>query len=339
MQRLTSNQPNYTKLLAQQQTKLAMMVQNQYHGMIVSMRQIAEHTFEERGIYHITFANGRSYVLRAFRYDVRDELLGQVALFDYLEQRDYPAPRLLRTRDGSPVATFENWMGFLVSYVEGTLLDFSAHGLIQLGARLALLHTLSEQIQSEVPQLLDSRLYPRQIVLPDTSKAFAGRLPLALSTFYEHSISTLATLQQTPSLPITLIHGDCWPHNAVLATDGQVTLIDWDCAGLGPAILDLGYLLLMCHLGKPQVPKMHADRACITAVVQGYRQQRQPTAEELQVLREAIHFETARRVITENMLSHVSENWREDIRLQKELAHFAISDEIEEIALSCFDRG
>ncbi len=339
MQRLTSNQPNYTKLLAQQQALLTALVQNQYRNAPVQLHQIAEHTFEDRGIYRVTFENGQSYVLRAFRYDVRDDLLGQVALLDYLEQQGYPAPRLLRTHSGAPIAIFENWMAVLVSYVDGILLDFSPPNLTQLGARLGMLHAVSEHIQSVVQQIPDSRLHLRQVSPQSlTNDTFANTLPLELSTLYETSKATIATLQAS-SLPITLVHGDCWPHNAVLLPDGQVTLIDWDCAGLGPAILDLGYLLLMCHLGKPQLPKMYADPACITAVVQGYCQQRRPTSEELQVLREAVHFETARRVIVDNMLSHISNNWREDIRLQKELARFAICDEIAEIVLRCFKEG
>ena len=337
MQRLTTNQPNYTKLLAQQQATLTALVQNQYRDGPSQLRQIAEHTFKDRGIYHVTFANGLSYVLRAFRYDVRDDLLGQAELLDYLEQQNYPAPRLFRTHSGASTATYENWMAVLVSYVDGILLDFSLPNLTQLGARLGILHTVSESIQTKAPQIPDSRLHPRQL-LPQslTDETCVNTLPQELSALYKASKSTIAVLQQASPLPITLVHGDCWPHNAVLTTDGQVTLIDWDCAGLGPAILDLGYLLLMCHLGKPQLPKMYADPTCITAVVQGYCQQRHPTHDELQVLQEAVHFETARRVIAYDMLLHVPDNWQEDIRLQKELARFVVSDEIADIALRCF---
>lgn len=53
---------------------------------------------------------------------------------------------------------------------------------------------------------------------------------------------------------------------------------------------------------------------------------------ELAVLREAVHFETARRVLANGMLTDVTDNWQEDVRVQKELARFAVSDEIAEIA-------
>jgi len=339
MQRLLPNQKDYTKILNEQHVILTTLVQDQYRSDVVQLHQIAEYTFEDRGIYHVDFADGRSYVLRAFRYDVKNDLLGQTAVFDYLEQQSYPAPCLLRTHSGSPIAIFENWMAVMVSYLEGSLLDFSTHSLTQLGTRLAMLHAISEQTQTETNRLPDSRLYPRQLPPQSfASETFTDTLPRELSTLYEASKTTIATLQHATSLPITLLHGDCWPHNAVLTAEGQVMLIDWDCAGLGPAILDVGYLLLMCHLGKPQLPKMYADSARIAAVVQGYCQYRCPTADELHVLREAVHFETARRILAYDMLSHINGNWQKDIPIQKELARFAVSDEIAEIALQYFDK-
>ncbi len=339
MQRLLLHRKDYRKILREQQVLLTALVQNQYRSDVIQLHQIAEYTFEDRGIYRVTFTDGHSYVLRAFRYDVRDDLLGQTAVFDYLEQQAYPAPRLFRTHSGSPIATFKNWLAVLVSYLEGSLLNFSTHHLTQLGAKLGMLHAISEQTQTEANHLPDSRLYPRQLPPQSFASAtFTATLPRELSTLYEASQTTIATLQHATSLPITLLHGDCWPHNAVLTPDKQATMIDWDCAGLGPAILDIGYLLLMCHLGKPQLQKMYADSARIAAIVQGYCQYRRPTANELHVLREAVHFETARRVIAYDMLSHIDSDWQQDIPIQKELARFAISNEIAEIALQCFDK-
>ena len=64
----------------------------------------------------------------------------------------------------------------------------------------------------------------------------------------------------------------------------------------------------------------------------GYYQQRRLTMGELAVMREAVDFETARRVLGSDMLVDVTDNWYEDVRIQKELARFAVSDEIAEIA-------
>jgi aminoglycoside phosphotransferase (APT) family kinase protein len=42
--------------------------------------------------------------------------------------------------------------------------------------------------------------------------------------------------------PSGLVHGDLWQGNAVWDGDRLVALIDWDCAGIGPAGVDLSSL-------------------------------------------------------------------------------------------------
>jgi aminoglycoside phosphotransferase (APT) family kinase protein len=47
--------------------------------------------------------------------------------------------------------------------------------------------------------------------------------------------------------PETLVHGDLWPTNAIVRTDGEavgVHFVDWDEAAVGPAGFDLSTLLL-----------------------------------------------------------------------------------------------
>jgi thiamine kinase-like enzyme len=42
-------------------------------------------------------------------------------------------------------------------------------------------------------------------------------------------------------LPVTLIHGEFYPAN-VLVADGKIVPIDWEMAGVGPGLLDLAAL-------------------------------------------------------------------------------------------------
>ena len=45
-----------------------------------------------------------------------------------------------------------------------------------------------------------------------------------------------------PEEPIGLVHGDLWQGNVLWEGDRLSSVLDWDCAGHGPAGIDLGSL-------------------------------------------------------------------------------------------------
>lgn len=127
--------------------------------------------------------------------------------------------------------------------------------------------------------------------------------------------------------------GDCWPANAVRVNDEAIALIDWDGAGIGPVILDSGYLLLTCHLDVPQLPAMRPDKPRIAAVVQGYYQHRVPTKAELEVLSDALLYDTTRRTgLQLHLSSLIDDAWVEEVWLQKMLVRYRVCLSIAEIA-------
>lgn len=91
-------------------------------------------------------------------------------------------------------------------------------------------------------------------------------------------------------MPCTLLHGDAHPWNAICSDDGAVTLIDWDSAGLGPSIVDLGFLLLSAYGGGIDKPAVNWDASRVRAVARGYAAVRTPEAAELSRLAAAIRF-------------------------------------------------
>lgn len=331
-----------TQGMAEQQELLTRLVEESYECRRAVLQPISPYRLENRGIYRVDWEDGTSSVLRAFFADVTVELTNQAAVLDYLQQHSFPAPQVKRTRDGALLASYAGWTALLISFSEGEMANFEPDNLMLLARSTSRLHTLSDNVLTEVERayLPDSRLRPTQsasYAIHNLVQALP-HIPDTLRQFCEDSIVALQHVQQAGLLPEMIIHGDCWPGNAVRTYDGEIALIDWDCAGIGPAILDVGYLLLTCHLGKPQLPAMQPDEQCIAAVVRGYCQQRKLNATELSVLEDALLYDVARRVGLEKRLSLLSDDWEEEIWLQKMLARYRVSPKIAVIAQHYFEQ-
>jgi Ser/Thr protein kinase RdoA (MazF antagonist) len=331
--------------MAKQQKLLTRLVEQAYDCGGAVLHPISPYQFEDRGIYRVDWEGGASSVLRAFLADVTVELTGHAAVLDYLHKHAFFAPRVKWTRDGGLLASYEGWTALLVSFLEGEVADFAPESLELLGSLAGSLHTLSHNVLAEAEQawLPQSRLRPTQpasLAIDNLVRALP-HVPTMLRQFCEDSIVALQRVQQAQQvgrLPEALLHGDCWPRNAVRTPEGGMALIDWDGAGIGPALLDVGYLLLACHLGKPQLPAMQADEQCIAAVVHGYCQQRKPSAAELSVLEDALLYDVARRVGLEKRLSALSSEWAQEVWWQKMLARYRVGSEIAVTAQRYFEQ-
>lgn len=325
----------------EQQAILAELVRERYGALEVTLRVITPYLTAKRAVERVEVADGRRWVLRAFQGDadtLERELRGQAAVLAYLARRGYPAPRVVRTRDGQVIASHAGWAAIVLSWTEGTPAGFDLDALERLGETVARLHALSAALGAEEDEavLPDCRLRP-----PAALPAFApaSRLPQPLRAAYDTWVATLRRMSATASqLPLALLHGDCWPGNAIVAHDGALALVDWDGAGLGPAVLDLGYLLLTCHLGQTDPFLLRPDPAAIGAVVRGYSRGRRVTPAELDALEDAVRYDLARRMVLEGALVAAAGRWETDTQVRKSLAREAIAGEVAALARAAFEK-
>jgi aminoglycoside phosphotransferase (APT) family kinase protein len=87
--------------------------------------------------------------------------------------------------------------------------------------------------------LRDARIALRTVTAPDALMERLSRL--------ERQEPERAAALAAAGGPETLVHGDLWPTNAIVRTDGEavgVRFVDWDEAAVGPAGFDLSTLLL-----------------------------------------------------------------------------------------------
>lgn len=318
----------------EQRNQLSQLVRENYDlGDEVALHDMAQYWFEDRGIYQVRSPDGSGFLLRAFGYDATPWLMGQAAVLSYLRQQQYPAPRLRATRQAEIIAHAGQWTAILVSFIEGQMADFTPQRLSAMGQQLARLHKLPAVDNATLPL---SRLDPT-LVTPEhiqQMKQALTSLPQELQNMGNELFTLLQHIQQAHDLPQGLLHGDCWPHNAIRTPAQMLAFIDWDGAGLGPLILDLGHLLMYCHLGKPQLPSMEANPQLIQAIINGYLKERTLTTHELDYLLDAIRYNLARRAANENLFATLTAStpWQEQAWLQKMCSQFEASAAIASIA-------
>ncbi|MBA2682595.1 MAG: phosphotransferase, partial [Ktedonobacteraceae bacterium] len=298
-----------------------------------------------RGVYRIHASSSTMGVLRTFRQNnVTTALLRQATILEYLARCGYSAPRPIMTLAHKPVSCYQDWSALFTTFIEGTNADFSYAHLTDLGACLGRLHKLSEQVMmgttaSSVQILPGSRFqlssaipYALSQLLPE-----AHRVPMEIWPLYRGLIATLHRIQQTINLPITLVHADSQPHHAIYTASGEMILTNWGSAGMGPAILDVSYLLLLSHLEKPECFPIRPNAQAIAAVVRGYCQQRELTDQEHAVLPDAVRFGIALSS-AQQLPSILNGQWRKSTQLQTLQACYDVSTDIASLALHHFQQ-
>jgi Ser/Thr protein kinase RdoA (MazF antagonist) len=322
--------------VSEQSGFFATLVATVYGLPAATLEPLHLHANDGSGVYRVEQKNGPSYVLRTYAQAHRadDRLMASATTLTFLEQQDYPAPRVLCALDGGLIGVYNGWQTLMITFIDGETADFTPESLRLIGAALGRLHMLDPVIAAlPPPSVPDSRWRSSNVVLPALERLAMVRstVPPEILAIYEVCLETLQRNFQRNDLPSAIVHTDCWPSNAIRTSDGRIVLIDWDGCGIGSAVLDLGNLLVTCHLGKPQLPQMHADPVAIAAVVDGYRRQRPLTAPELDTLLDAVRFNIA--FYAASILPDALQGeWRDHIFVHKLLARFSISTEIANIA-------
>jgi len=319
---------------------------------------------------------GSGLVVRAFRTDVplagwlrggeaiavTDWLSGRAATLGWLAEREYPAPRVIRTRSGDPVGLAGIWATLATTYVAGASLRPDTDQLRLLGEGLGRLHALDPGTgaggrgagpvgaggagaavgrapwhpETAIPAAL-GQLEAVESMIPADQRPLLEQFRAAL----------VAVRQRARTLPTGVVHGDPWPGNAIRTAPDQVTLIDWENAGLGLPLLDLGYCLLECHRDvglpgdHPEAWRIRPDESRIAAVAAGYSRWRRLQPAELDLLLEGIRFAAALAgaIHVEQALIGGVRGTRRDARLARLRNRLEVSEAVAELARRHFSRG
>lgn len=198
-----------------------------------------------RTVYEVRDDNARYILKRAGPSKNSTAVMKDAEVFVFLNEAGFPAPTLIKTVDGATYAEEDTSLFYLLSYIDGSEPDRNVVDYAGLGELTARLHTLEGYgneteftAAAEVPRMIKRAerfdIDPRYIELVNDLPDFSA-------------------------LPKCLIHTDIGAQNALKEASGQIVLIDWDDAGIGTRILDLGFPLICDFVSKDLV--FDADRA------------------------------------------------------------------------------
>jgi Ser/Thr protein kinase RdoA (MazF antagonist) len=281
---------------------------------------VSDHT------YVLEHPSADPFVLRVARSDRGDMPIHEQVLL-YLEERGYPAPRVIRALDGYAAVQHDGAMIVLTTYIDGLIVESDANSpasLHQMGAVIGRLHALTP-LPGDLPEA--DFMPENQVGWAEGRLAeVADRVPLQWQHRVDEMRERLASTPSLVGLPACLIHNDCHPGNAVRRADREITLIDWDGAGLGASVLDLGFLLIAADTHTPDVPATGESTERVNAIVDGYCRYRILDTAELDHLADAICYRvtfinavTFARQVERGQLDQLSTSWWDGCTVADEL--------------------
>jgi Ser/Thr protein kinase RdoA (MazF antagonist) len=336
---------------------LTALVRAQYELPVLSLMIMSGALDAGRAIFRLDGDDGPAWLGRAYRYDlpVPDWLAGcdaddmpswlhsRALTLRHLEALAYPAPRVIPDRSGALIGTSDGWHLLITTFVAGQVIDPTPESLHGLGAALGQLHRLTIE-QPDASALAGRSWWHVERAVPAALAQFAlvaANLPPRWRPLAASFSETLETIAARRDLPQSIIHGDGWAGNAVQTASGATVLIDWEMAGRGLAILDLGRSLLYNHYDLAPTFSVPIQPSVwrINALVAGYCGQRIPTPAEREALLAAIRFGVACGAAT-HLVAAYNEGWRDPQPepLVRRERWYAVAAPIAELAQQQLDR-
>jgi Ser/Thr protein kinase RdoA (MazF antagonist) len=255
------------------------------HARLAPLREL-----KGRRVMRVDRGAEPAWVVRAFRADdLSGPMQAHAEVLRFLERQSFPACLLVPTRDGATYVQESGWWVLVTTYIPGEPATYSLGDLTAIGALMGRLHNLPAAGDPAVP-LSDWRPGVDTAMLVERLARLAERVPLSLRSSHQAYVEALGRADLPADLPQSLIHTDIFPGNTIRTPEGALVLMDWDGAGIGPALVDLGYALISCDYGQPWELGVHPDSERIAAIVAGYCRERLPTPAERSALAGAMRY-------------------------------------------------
>jgi homoserine kinase type II len=207
------------------------------------------------------------------------DLLEEVKLLEYLKSQNFPYSIYpLHQTDGSILYHLKNKVGLIFDLIEGKIPVPSEKTSEKIGKSIASLHNLKT----------DPRLRPYDSVGFGAKKIIQytqqENCPEDFLHLFEKTFTDRLKAFSEQIFPTALIHGDLYFDNTLFDPDGNLlAILDFEQAGIGPIILDIGISISGSCLENGKV-----SRKFMEAYLKGYESVRKLAKLERDFLNEAV---------------------------------------------------
>jgi Ser/Thr protein kinase RdoA (MazF antagonist) len=229
---------------------------------------------------------------------------GEMAVLRRCAEAGYAAPRVVPTPGGGDRFDWDDGEGYLTTWIEGVDPEANVEDARRLGMATGRLHAVPTEgfgIPATSFSVVGARREFRALDVDPAVRAWEG-----YEEIRDPLLATWAALSDLDTAPRAIVHTDVHRGNAVRTPDGEMVLIDWDDAGLGPAVQDVGYVLVHSAV--------RPDGECLPemalAFLDGYEQARALSDVERRLLPDAMVFGALSYVLAPWEDRVVAANWR-----------------------------
>ena len=266
---------------------LRTFLKRQYGVREASLRLLIDD--EDKRVYRLDQIGKPPWLLRVTSSESRSTSAHHdAAVLTLLERLNYPAPRVVRALSGAAVASDGTLHAEMTTFVDGRPPSFSPDHLGLIGEAVGRLHALPlplvpERATSRPSALRPASMLPRREIAASLSWLAEVRHEVRQEQRprFDALEAACQALNDGEDLPSVLIHNDCHPGNCIMTAERGAVLIDWEGAGLGPAVIDVGFLLVSCEIDAFRPNRLPPDPARVQAVVDGYCRHHHLTTAEL----------------------------------------------------------
>jgi homoserine kinase type II len=232
---------NYTSLTMSEVNEILSLYDFPHAKSMTAMSHGISNTNYLVCLHDVQDAEEKSVLLKVSNDKTHRELTDEMQIILHLSKEGFPlVVRPFLQKDASPIYTYQNHVGVIFPKAPGKVEAVNASRCQAMGAALGMLHQVPTNMatfRSYTDVGFDHHKIEKYCMEANCPKDFSAAFnEVKKSKYWEKYLTYEKQIASTP----TLIHGDLYYDNVFFENDKITTLLDFEQAGLGSPMLDLG---------------------------------------------------------------------------------------------------